>query len=122
MQEIQSSHASLNRTLPEMSEKIHEWRTKREHLNHVFSQMQTIFRSVFEVNQPNGAGYPTQIECLQENTILNNSQLQVDEFINQVNQNQETVEGIVREIETSREELHDWLVGQQAAALWRWPN
>ena len=40
----------------------------------------------------------------------------------QVNQNQETVESIVREIETSREELHDWLVGQQAAALWRWPN
>jgi hypothetical protein len=121
-QKIYSSAQSLRMTLPEMSQKLHEWKGQRNQLNHVYSQLQELFRSIFIAYHPDGAGYPTEALELSTNTQLESHQIQVDKFIAEKDQIDKTIEKLVKEVDASDDELHNWLVGADAAVLWRWPN
>ncbi len=121
-QRIHSSANSLSMTLPDMSKKLHEWSSHRNQLNHVYSQLQEIFRGIIIAHHPDSAGYPTEVQELSPNTQLDSHQLQVDTFIARKDQINESVENLVKQVDDSDDELHNWLVGSDAAALWRWPN
>lgn len=121
-QRIHSSANSLSMTLPDMSKKLHEWSAQRNQLNHVYSQLQEIFRGIIIAHHPDSAGYPTELQELSPNTQLDSHQLQVDKFIASKDQINESVENLVKQVDDSDDELHNWLVGSDAAALWRWPN
>jgi hypothetical protein len=121
-QRIHSSANSLSMTLPDMSKKLHEWSAQRNQLNHVYSQLQEIFRGVIIAHHPDSAGYPTEVQELSTNTQLDSHQLQVDTFIARKDQINESVENLVKQVDDSDNELHNWLVGSDTAGLWRWPN
>lgn len=121
-QRIYSSANSLSLTLPEMSKKLHEWSAQRNQLNHVYSQLQEIFRGIIIAHHPDSEGYPLKVQELSPNTQLESHQKQVDGFIAQKDQIDESVEKLVTQVDESDDELHNWLVGSDAAALWRWPN
>jgi hypothetical protein len=121
-QRIYSSANSLSMTLPEMSKKLHEWSAQRNQLNHVYSQLQEIFRGIIIAHHPDSHGYPREVHQLSINTQLDSHQKQVDSFISQKNEINESVENLVNQVNESDDELHNWLVGSDAAALWRWPN
>jgi hypothetical protein len=121
-QRIYSSANSLSMTLPDMSKKLHEWSAQRTQLNHVYSQLQEIFRGIIVAHHPDGDSYPTAVQSLSPNTQLEEHQKQVDGFITQKDQIDESVAKLVKQVDESDDELHNWLTGTDAAALWRWPN
>ncbi len=121
-QRIHSSANSLSMTLPDMSKKLHEWSAQRNQLNHAYSQLQEIFRGIIIAHHPDSETYPKEVQALSPNTQLDSHQLQVDAFIARKHQIDESVENLVEQVDKSDDELHNWLVGSDAAALWRWPN
>lgn len=121
-QRIYQSANSLSMTLPDMSKKLHEWSAQRNQLNHVYSQLQEIFRSIIIANHAEGSSYPTEVLELSPNNQLESHQNQVNKFISQKDQIDEAVQKLVKQVDESDDELHNWLVGEDAVALWRWPN
>jgi hypothetical protein len=121
-QRIHASANSLSMTLPEMSKKLHEWSAQRNQLNHVYSQLQEIFRGIIVAFHPDSEGYPVKVQELSPNTQLESHQTQVDNFIAQKEQIDKAVDELVKQVDESDDQLHSWLVGSDAAALWRWPN
>jgi len=121
-QRIFASANSLSMTLPDMSKKLHDWRAHRKQLNHVYSQLQEIFRGIIIAHHADSRTYPTEILDLSQNFQLESHQKQVDEFINQKEQVDKSVENLIKQVTESDDELHTWLTGSEAAVLWRWPN
>lgn len=121
-QRIYSSANSLSMTLPEMSKKLHEWSAQRNQLNHVYSQLQEIFRSIIIAHHPDSEGYPKEVQELSTNTQLESHQTQVDSFISRKDHIDESVANLVKQVDESDDELHNWLTSNDAASLWRWPN
>ena len=119
---IYESANSLSMTLPEMSKKLHEWSAQRNQLNHVYAQLQEIFRGIIVAHHTDGASYPSEIEKLSPNMQLDSHQNQVNSFIARQNQVNESVKQLIEQVDRSDEELHSWLVSDDAATLWRWPN
>jgi len=119
---IYSSANSLSMTLPEMSQKLHEWSAQRNQLNHVFAQLQEIFRGIIVAHHTDSASYPSELEKLSPNMQLESHQNQVSRFVAQQDQVNKAVEQLIEQVNRSDEELHNWLVSADAAALWRWPN
>lgn len=121
-QRIYASANSLSMTLPEMSKKLHEWSSQRNQLNHVYSQLQEIFKNIILAHHPDCEGYPAEVHELSANNQLESHQKQVDVFIAQKEQINHSVEKLVKQVDESDDELHNWFVGSDAATLWRWPN
>lgn len=121
-QRIHSSANSLSMTLPDMSKKLHDWSAQRNQLNHVYSQLQEIFRGIIIAHHPESKGYPKEIQELSKNNQLDSHQSQVDSFIARKDDIEESVTNLVKQVDKSDDELHNWLIGSDAAALWRWPN
>ena len=53
---------------------------------------------------------------------LESHQNQVNSFIARQDQVNESVQQLIEQVNRSDEELHSWLVSDDAATLWRWPN
>ena len=119
---IYESANSLSMTLPEMSKKLHEWSAQRNQLNHVYAQLQEIFRGIIVAHHPDSASYPSELEKLSPNMQLESHQNQVNSFIARQDQVNESVQQLIEQVNRSDEELHAWLVSDDAATLWRWPN
>jgi hypothetical protein len=109
-------------TLPDMSKKLQGWSAQRKQLNHVYSQLQEIFRGIIIANHADSKTYPTDIHELSPNSQLESHQNQVDGFINQKDKVDKSVENLVKQVTESDDDLHTWLTGSEAAVLWRWPN
>lgn len=121
-QRIYSSSNSLSATLPEMSQKLHEWSAQRNQLNYVYTQHQDIFKNAIIANHPNADEYPKNVDSLPINSQLDSHQKEVENFIGQKEKIQNAVAVLVKEVDDSYESLHAWLISDDAKECWRWPN
>jgi hypothetical protein len=81
-----------------------------------------IFRGVVVAYHPESASYPSEILDLPINKQLEAHQKQVEEFILNKEKIDQSVNNLVAQVDASDEELHQWLINDDAASLWRWPN
>ena len=119
---ILTSQNQLMGVLPELSKLVEQWSAERRHLNHAYSQLQHMFKTTMSTNLPTEFEYPQTVIDLGTNTELEHYQNQVQGLINQKDGMRNSVEALIKEVEFSEQNLNNWIRGEQAEVLLRWPN
>ena len=115
------SQNQLGTALPEMARMLEMWSADRRQLDHVYGELQQMFKITITANHPEGQLYTQSILKLDENNQLTHYTNQIKELIENRGESQQMVEKLLSEIDESEVTLNRWITGESAKTLWDWP-
>lgn len=121
-EKIIRSQNQLATALPEMARMLELWSSNRRQLNHVYGQLQQMFKTTMVANHPEGHAYTQQLLTLDDNQQLTHYSNQIQGLISNRDETQKIVDQLLRSIDDSESNLNQWITGDSAKALWGWPN
>lgn len=116
------SQNQLGTSLPEMARMLELWSADRRQLNHVYGELQQMFKTTMVGNHPDGHTYTQEIQKLDENKQLSHYSSQIKELISSREATQVVVNQLLASIDESEINLNKWVTGDSARLLWEWPN
>lgn len=116
------SQNQLGTSLPEMARMLELWSADRRQLNHVYGELQQMFKTTMVGNHPDGHLYTQEIQKLDENQQLSHYSNQIKELISSRETTQDVVDQLLASIDESEINLNKWITGDSAKLLWEWPN
>lgn len=116
------SQNQLATSLPEMARMLEIWSADRRQLNHVYGELQQMFKTTMVANHPDGHSYTQIILKLDENQQLSHYTNQIQELISNREDTQKIVDKLLSNIDESEIILNQWITGDSAKVLWEWPN
>jgi hypothetical protein len=105
-----------------MARMLELWSADRRQLNHVYGELQQMFKTTMVGNHPDGHSYTQEIQRLDENQQLSHYSAQIKELIANRDATQELVDQLLASIDESDIKLNEWVTGESAKVLWEWPN
>lgn len=115
------SQNQLGTALPEMARMLEMWSADRRQLDHVYGELQQMFKITITANHPEGQSYTQSILKLDENNQLTHYTNQIKELIENRGESQQMVDKLLSEIDESEVTLNRWITGESAKTLWDWP-
>jgi hypothetical protein len=115
------SQNQLGTALPEMARMLEMWSADRRQLDHVYGELQQMFKITITANHPEGQSYTQSILKLDENNQLTHYTNQIKELIENRAETQQMVNKLLSEIDESEATLNRWITGESAKSLWDWP-
>lgn len=116
------SQNQLATSLPEMARMLEIWTSDRRQLNHVYGELQQMFKTTMAANHPDGHSYTQNKLKLDENQQLTHYTNQIQELISSREETQKIVDKLLFSIDESEGNLNQWITGESAKVLWEWPN
>jgi len=116
------SQNQLATSLPEMARMLELWSADRRQLNHVYGELQQMFKAAMVANHPDGPAYTQNILKLDENQQLTHYSNQIQELISNREETQKIVDKLLSSIDESELNLNQWITGESATVLWAWPK
>ena len=116
------SQNQLATSLPEMARMLELWSADRRQLNHVYGELQQMFKAAMVANHPDGPAYTQNILKLDENQQLTHYSNQIQELISNRDETQKIVDKLLSSIDESELNLNKWITGESATVLWEWPK
>jgi len=116
------SQNQLATSLPEMARMLELWSADRRQLNHVYGELQQMFKAAMVANHPDGPAYTQNILKLDENQQLTHYSNQIQELISNREETQKIVDKLLSSIDESELNLNKWITGESATVLWEWPK
>ena len=98
------------------------WTSDRRQLNHVYGELQQMFKTTMAANHPDGHSYTQKKLKLDENQQLTHYTNQIQELISSREETQKIVDKLLFSIDESEGNLNQWITGESAKVLWEWPN
>lgn len=121
-EKITRSQNQLATSLPEMARMVELWSADRRQLNHVYGELQQMFKTTMVANHPDGHSYTQNISKLDENQQLTHYTKQIKELISNREESQKIIDDLLTSIDQSEAILTNWITGESAKVLWEWPN
>lgn len=116
------SQNQLASSLPEMARMLEIWSADRRQLDHVYGELQQMFKITMSANHPDGHLYTQAILKLDENQQLTHYTTQIKDLISNRTATHEIVDRLISNIDESEMNLNRWITGDSARSLWEWPN
>ena len=98
------------------------WSADRRQLDHVYGELQQMFKITMTANHPEGHTYTQALLTLDENKQLTHYTNQIRELILNRGASQEIVDELLSDIDDSEVILNRWITGEKAKILWEWPR
>jgi len=121
-EKIIQSQNQLAISLPEMARMLEIWSSDRRQLDHVYCELQQMFKITMTANHPEGHTYTQALLTLDENKQLTHYTNQIKELISNRGASQEIVDELLSDIDDSEVILNRWITGEKAKILWEWPR
>ena len=109
-------------SLPEMARMLALWAADRLQLNHVYGELQQMFKTTIRGNHVDGPLYNQNILNFDENQQLAHYTNKIQDLILNRNATQQIVDQLLASIDESEVILNQWITGKDAQVLWEWPN
>lgn len=121
-EKIIRSQNQLATSLPEMARMLALWAADRLQLNHVYGELQQMFKTTIRGNHVDGPLYNQNILNFDENQQLAHYTNKIQDLILNRNATQQIVDQLLASIDESEVILNQWITGEDAKVLWEWPN
>ena len=121
-EKIIRSQNQLATSLPEMARMLALWAADRLQLNHVYGELQQMFKTTIRGNHVDGPLYNQNILNFDENQQLAHYTNKIQDLILNRNATQQIVDQLLASIDESEVILNQWITGEDARVLWEWPN